>query len=209
MSLNIKALRAAITKSNKRFASMTPAQKRVRIAKDVIAQLDAKEIVAKNGVYFSLAGAKPYDSVDSICDENAGASVQELARTEFLGCNVCAIGAGFIASVKRLNKLKVEDLLTNSERNIDDDDMVAYLIATGAFTETQARKLELVFERHGGYFDWQAGKHMAGKHMAGYTEFTADLVNGDVLKSDAIMRRVWGFIIQSKGKLNFPRDKRI
>lgn len=79
-----------IRKANKRFAAMTKAQKRVAIAKDVLAALATKKIEAESGTYY--------------------------LRTKALGdklngeqCNACAIGALFACQVERTPKLKLTD----------------------------------------------------------------------------------------------------
>lgn len=77
---------------------LTPAQRRVVIAKDVIAALDAKKINAMQGTY---------------CDTDlnfrsiSGKSLRE-ALPAAKKCDVCALGALFMAKVGRFNDFTVD-----------------------------------------------------------------------------------------------------
>lgn len=59
----------SIRERNEQFASLTVADKRVAVARDVIAQLDLKQLIAHSGVYADLRGANKEE------------------------CHVCALGA--------------------------------------------------------------------------------------------------------------------
>lgn len=71
-------------------------EQRKRIAKDVLAQLNAKRFIAEQGVYVSNMGPQP---------KNVNAKVQTPKQ-----CNVCAIGSIFVSAVDRYNRLEVKDL---------------------------------------------------------------------------------------------------
>lgn len=111
---------AAIKRSNERFAAMTPVEKRVQIAKDVIAALDSNGIVAQKGTYGDFV---PVERRGSYLDMEFATDAYYAARDEYwkgdaqdailegsISCNVCAIGAVFTCAVARMDKLTLKDL---------------------------------------------------------------------------------------------------
>ncbi len=85
-----------------KFAKMTPAQKRVAIAQDVIAGLKAKRLVASPGVYVQiLAKSKMVTERDVKNGVELQAKLAKVKR-----CNVCALGGVFVAAVDRFNGIK-------------------------------------------------------------------------------------------------------
>lgn len=88
-----------IQKWNNYFNSLSPEQKRVAIAKDVIAQLNAKKIIPESGTYFAIE-----DNPDDY-----DVSLQKhLPKTQ---CSVCALGSLFYSHVKFNNKVTYGDYL--------------------------------------------------------------------------------------------------
>jgi hypothetical protein len=86
--------------TEKSFDKLTAAQKRVRIARDVLAQLAAGKFIATQGLYVEgvpIEGAK------------STASLQTLFKKQ-KSCEVCALGSMFVASVERKNALNAGDL---------------------------------------------------------------------------------------------------
>jgi hypothetical protein len=96
-ALDVKRKRA-----NSRFNRMTPAQKRVTIAKDVLKLLRQKRVKVRQGNWVrspeleGLMKDKPYAQLDSILPV-----VRE--------CEACAVGAMFLATVSRCNDFSVGD----------------------------------------------------------------------------------------------------
>lgn len=76
-----------IKEENEEFAAMTPAQKRVRIAKDVLEWMKAGKLVATNGQYLEL-----YDDRR----RTRGAH-----RVNGFECHACALGSVFAVAVER------------------------------------------------------------------------------------------------------------
>jgi hypothetical protein len=84
------------------FNSLSSEEKRVAIAKDVIAQIEANIYISRRGIYgsiYSNNSENPLDrniSVQTIFDEVA--------------CNCCALGAMFMSNVKFNNQCTVDDV---------------------------------------------------------------------------------------------------
>lgn len=89
-----KIVLSPIEKRNAAFAEATPAEKRVIIARDVIAQLDAKRLIAEGGSYLSFEDLPP---------DLAGADTTEIAALIDAGkttCTACAKGSVFMSACR-------------------------------------------------------------------------------------------------------------
>ena len=85
-----------ITERNKGFSELSPAGKRVAVARDVIAQLDEGAIKAQRGLYFSRRGRAFFDEDDNFVSEDAPR------------CSACAVGS-MMVSVFGTDCLKHEE----------------------------------------------------------------------------------------------------
>ena len=150
--IDLKKLTKRIRDRNYRFSKMTPAQQRVRIAKDVIEQLGDGILKAQGGTYLSI-----YDLGDSQLDEARSAVLGysdddesavlcdldlAVAFEQVPECTVCGIGAAFVATVKRADDLTMRDVegyYTNSDK------MRVYLRQW--FEPIQIGLIECAFER--------------------------------------------------------------
>lgn len=102
---------------NEQFAAMTPAEKRVNLAQDVIMQLNAELITAEQGTYLSLH------------EENS------------LKCDACALGSLFICSVTKPElALDIDDLVDMGDRESMQDHL------EGIFDHAQLDMIETAFE---------------------------------------------------------------
>jgi hypothetical protein len=81
---------------------MTKAQVRVEVAKDVIRSL--RLLTVRNGVYFKPAGS--LELVNSIVSSSTDS--KRVAQKLKNGCEVCALGACFLSSVRLTNKWEFE-----------------------------------------------------------------------------------------------------
>lgn len=88
---------------NKRFEAMMPCEKRIAIAKDVIAQVRSQKFVAEQGTYIR---AKGYKYEDRVAHKD---KVDELLQIEGVTCNVCAKGAVFMSYVMKTGGCDVSD----------------------------------------------------------------------------------------------------
>jgi hypothetical protein len=82
---------------NEYFNSLTPAKKRVAIAKDVIANIESKKYFAKMGNYLYV------NSDDNLESQSLQKVLPQVT------CNVCALGAMFVSDVKFNNNFNVGD----------------------------------------------------------------------------------------------------
>lgn len=102
---------------NEQFAAMTPAEKRVALAQDVIMQLNAELIIAEQGTYLSLH------------EENS------------LKCDACALGSLFICSVTKPElALDIDVVVDMSDRESMQDHL------GGIFDPAQLDMIETAFE---------------------------------------------------------------
>lgn len=85
--------------ANRRFRSMNRMQQRVAVAKDVLKLLDTKRAVAKRGTYMGVTEA----TNDKISGNKVvfppGMKLKRLVHVPSVQCEVCGIGAVFMAAV--------------------------------------------------------------------------------------------------------------
>lgn len=95
-----------------RFNGMTPAQARVAIAQDVIDQVRAKKLVAKQQTYCVLNPVGgDYAGIFTADDVRAGRDVRQVLQTRIESCTVCAKGSLFIARILRFGGLPVDGFM--------------------------------------------------------------------------------------------------
>ncbi len=145
-------MQAEIARRNKAFKAASAAEKRVLIAKDVLAQIEAKRFKPIVGRWIEardknnrLLPLITYD--DSRFGEDD--SVRELFLNETIGsCNCCALGAVFMSCTLYNNQTTVEDF--DHETGWFDE-----IIADGGsftngltrfFSRTQLMLIEIAFE---------------------------------------------------------------
>jgi hypothetical protein len=123
--------------SVKPFEKLTPAGKRCRIARDVLAQLNAKKLVAEHNTYLALAG----EGGDSVFffPGSEEKTLKELHYVENKTCNVCALGAILSCKVQYENGILFED--ANNHTNITEN-------LSNYFSVLDLNVIELAFEGH-------------------------------------------------------------
>lgn len=114
-----------ITKAQ--FNKLSNPEKRVLIAQDVVAQLEAKKFVQKRGSYFEfevpdkklhhyeLVKGERYSPLDDCYADSRKESAQKLIKDST--CYVCAKGAAICSFVQKFNEKEI------SELHEDDDDL--------------------------------------------------------------------------------------
>lgn len=135
---------------NYRFKKMSPERQRVTIAKDVIALLLAEEITAKKGVYMELDNGIetkfwPDGGLSAPLDKTGKVQLHKLIESSET-CDVCGIGACFVAAVRRADNLQVKDLRFSG----DDGAMRRYLQQW--FSLDQISLIEAAFEKKFVYY---------------------------------------------------------
>lgn len=103
---------AKVRRSNAAFEKASPAKKRVMLAKDVVAAIDARRIRPLEGIYTNEISndsdedrARHNDAVERCFPDQP--AVMTLYGDD---CMVCAKGALFVARLDRLNGIKLGDL---------------------------------------------------------------------------------------------------
>jgi hypothetical protein len=125
-----------IQEENEEFTAMTPAQKRVRIAQDVLEWMKFGRIVATNGEYMSV--------VDERDRQRKASTVNGFT------CHACALGSVFAVSVERGLATPTRGSLNNTY----DEDMRNKL--GKHFDERQLLMIEDAFEGFGASNDARA-----------------------------------------------------
>lgn len=154
-----KKLTAAqeIALRNKKFAAATSAQKRVLIAKDVIAQIKAKRFKARAGTWVRpvFRNGDELDMFDKFDEETA--SVRELfLEKKIPACECCALGAMFMSCTLYNNKTTVDSLL---DETMDFELIVRSKTRSFSnglaqfFTKPQLKLIEAAFESEYGAFN--------------------------------------------------------
>lgn len=90
-----------IKADNAAFDKLSPARKRVAIAKDALSQLGIR-LVAERGTYVQSEAFTTVDTPPNTQLQKLFGKMQE--------CTVCAKGALFVCAIDRANKLKIENL---------------------------------------------------------------------------------------------------
>lgn len=166
----LAAHRRRIARENRAFEKLTPAQKRVAIAHDVLAQIAAQKFIPENGIW--LADARNgNEELFSLKDVKENKELRDVINnTE--ACRGCALGGIFMCAIKRIDALKVNDLTSvkNAKKNeevygvnLDGElrynkapelkDILKYFSRNKLFTKHQLRLIELAFESGGGGVD--------------------------------------------------------
>lgn len=137
--------------TDKSFEEMSSAEKRVQIARDVLAQLESKRLIASTGEWLINSNRTVKGSFYSKEDYIDNLEFQEvLKRTE--KCKGCALGGIFMSAVERANNLKLQELdpdfgiyITGIPRK---SDIFCYL--NRYFTHEQLVLIEFAFEMGNG-----------------------------------------------------------
>jgi hypothetical protein len=146
----VEKINEALRKSNAAFKKATKAEKRVMIAKDVLAQIKAKRYVPESGTWV--------DPNWNIRNEIDGTeSVQKLfADRTIETCNVCALGGLFMSCTNLNNNTCVSDINYGGEGNllgekIQDGDTLSNGL-NKIFNKKQLQLIEVYFEKGDGWF---------------------------------------------------------
>ena len=123
--------------SKRPFDSLTDRGKRLRIAKDVLVQLDTKKIKATRGVYFSADNSK--------CKFDSSTSVQEVVKKS-RNCKACALGALFVCAIRTKNGLTLSDVEASVYGDIGIGSYPIKNRLHNYFDEAQLQLIESAFE---------------------------------------------------------------
>lgn len=103
---SVKKVNRQIARDNEKFEAMTPTEKRVQIARDVLSQLRLKRLTAVSGVWLQGGDDSPLFENKDV--EKNPELKDILAKTE--RCEGCALGGLFMCAVERADKIKLGEL---------------------------------------------------------------------------------------------------
>ena len=141
--LKIKQLEAEIKieKENIKFYGMSPAQKRVSIAKDVILQIKTKRFISMAG-----NGYIENEELDAlITDESNECELKSILNKTKNPCIVCGIGSLFVSEISKRNNFKVNTDIIDSVNKINSEKIKKRF--KGIFSEHQLDLIETAFEK--------------------------------------------------------------
>lgn len=204
----VEAWEKKVRKDNEIFKKASKAEKRVMIAKDVLAALKAKRLMPGVGNYYP-------GILNRLAD--AGASTSGFVERSFLqeptrmpmGCRVCAKGAIFTAKLDRLNGVKVKD-------EFELNDPTPALL--GLFSERQLYLIEVAYEGYEGMYvsmvqrrerkheadTWKAGEYQEVREALKFArEWSRE--NDTYGTKEMRLKEIMKNIIRNKGKF-VPSD---
>lgn len=137
MAKKLTKLQQEIQRKNKIFAKLSPADKRVAIATDVILQLRAGKFDAQQGVYVSLDR--------ELTKRELKKDASEVFTNK--SCTVCGIGGLFVSAVCNADNLPVSqiELYNETEASVEGESAYDYLVQF--FDEEQLKAIETAFEQ--------------------------------------------------------------
>lgn len=137
---SVKALQAQIKRQNAEFNALTPAAKRVAIARDVIAQLTAGKYNARQGVY-----VQTHIEVT----ENNLKKDASLLLTQSESCTVCGIGGLVVSAICKADSLPVKSLkYARVGYDLEISGPEAYKYLKKFFNQRTLNDIESAFEQH-------------------------------------------------------------
>lgn len=213
---SVTAFNRKVVKDNKKFEAMTPSQKRMQIAQDVLDQLRTKRLVAKNGVWLDTEDFLTADVVKKDVE------LQDLLKKQ-KSCDACAIGGMFMCAVERADKLKTSELLcgmtsetlpaeyVEEESNVVPDPGVhmfdAFSYLKKFFSMEQLRLVELAFETGSGGVEIDSKEEESASSFFNYVnDEEDDYENFTLSDSNLRMQLIMENIIAHKGRFN-PHKK--
>lgn len=137
---------------NEEFKKATKAQKRVMIAKDVLAQIKAKRYFPESGEWVRPLWSGDQKSIDIKLNPNS--SIKDAFKSKAINsCQVCALGGLFMSCTNLNNNTTVQDLKDETYIGdlVADDDKISNGL-NRIFTQKQLMLIEIYFEGSQGYF---------------------------------------------------------
>lgn len=171
-------------KFKKNFDSMTPSERRVAIAKDVLSQLRIGSISARSGSYvLGISGG-----IGPLHEVIDGA----------IGCEVCALGAMCLSAARKFDGIEV-----NFRDELQHERAKILKILSPYFTVRELASIECAFE---GQAAPEEAVIQAGRLDNRSMDF-AYLKNGVKLDVEFRMRKIMRNIVRNKGQFILPKVK--
>ena len=144
-----KSVRAEIERRNEIFKNATPAEKRVLIAKDVLALIKAKKITPASGTWVEFYTKSEYLAVE---DKSFREAVFD---GEIETCDCCALGSIMTSCTLFKNKITIGDAMDREALSFDaiSHDFVADKLGLQKlFGKKQLALIEIAFEQGAGFY---------------------------------------------------------
>ena len=166
--LRRRAAKRAIEARNKKFAAATPAQRRVMIAKDVLAQIKARRLRPRAGKWLDVGVAAEI----RLAAQQLDASVAQLFLAKDMpACECCALGSLFMGCALTSDKTTFSDFVTASaslDEAIENPEQKSVL--TRYFSPAQLRTIEMAFEDGLGAFEFESEEDSWNRTLSDNTE---------------------------------------
>ncbi len=161
--------RRRVARANARFNTMSKAQKRVKIAQDVIAQITAGKLHPGKGTWL-LFGVIDDDGIGKEITRYVSGKTEVRDVIKEQTCTACALGSLFTCAVNLHDKLPVKNLFANRYMRADDTAKVSFsetdiLYLKKFFTPYQLALIEAAFELgQESLFRYAGDQHPLFKH---------------------------------------------
>lgn len=127
------------------FEDISPAGKRVMIAKDVINKLKTKQFVAEAQTWLAqIDGSEFITNKDLKESRQLKSIIGDLTKPDDPSCQACALGGCFMAAVDLFNDIKANDVTDGAVDGLWIETMSGYL--NKFFDNDQLRLIEMAFE---------------------------------------------------------------
>lgn len=141
----IKKKKETIAERNSKFSKANKVRRKIILAKDVIAQIEAQKFIAKTGSFCTIEEKDTYyNPINSLTKET---SLQKLINNNKNQCNVCALGGIFTSLISITNNFNI-----NSYQDPNDKDEF-WLRLAEVFTPKELIIIENAFEQGNGFFN--------------------------------------------------------
>jgi hypothetical protein len=181
----VAARNRQIARDNAAFEKMTPSEKRVAIARDVIAQLAAERLVAVPGIWLD------FNVTDNEPDQDP--ELQTILKSTDQ-CEGCALGGMFMCAVERANKLKLSELDEPDTGTASQSDVFSYM--RKFFSREQLNLIEVCFEQGNGAGNVGSDAHDQAMVFFGEAEYEGDCS----ASANDRMRLIMENIVANNGK---------
>jgi hypothetical protein len=173
-----------IKKWNNYFKSLTKAEKRIAIAKDILQQIKLKKYIPYSGSYITF---KNYYNINNELDIQANFDKAQ--------CNCCQLGACIMSLTKFENKLKFSDI------QYAESDNKSWKMLEKIFTPRQIAIMEYCFEGDEGgskvaedFFKYELDKETIEK---------CDEFKNKYFSDEDTMKAICNNLIKNKGEIKF------
>lgn len=179
-----------INRNNKIWANASKRERRVLLARDVIAQINAEKIIPMQGTWASSADGRQLVA--------GGGSVQKaIISGEIPKCDCCAVGGLMLSAIKYCNNINIEEgecyigfmftsNITPNSQHVDD---AATRLLYEVFDPRTVRAIETAYEMGNGQF-------IDMSYMCLDSEYPKNL---RLLESEDRMIAIMENIIENKG----------